>query len=921
MPNWNHIVREHLAVLRLPPEREVEIVEEFALHMEAAYEEALAAGLSEAEAAARALQGYDWRLLECELSRAELPMAARATQTPLVLIERKGGMRMESFIQDLRFGVRMLLKSKMFTLVAILSLALGIGANTAIFSLISAMMLRMLPVKDAQELAIITTIGGNRTVTAFSYPLYEMFRDRNQSFNGVIAGSAVLRGRLIVNESGASGAVETAQQQRVSGNFFSTLGVGAVMGRLFTEADDDPASGQHAAVISYDFWNRRFGFDPGVVGRKITINDTPLVIVGVTPPRFSGFDVGARPDIWWPIRVSNDPGLSRKTSSWLRVIGRLRPGASVAQAQAELDVIFQQHLSEFPAAPSGKMAPAAAILGKGVRLETGSGGYTMRNQFRQPLLILMTTVALVLLIACVNVANLLMARAAARRKEIAVRLAIGAGRFRLIRQLLTESLLLAMIGGVAGLFFSRLCAGALLSYLPEQTRGALDVALDARVLGFTLAISALTGLLFGLAPAWQATQGDLTASLKDQTGASASRSRLALNKLLVVTQVALSLFLLIGAGLFVRSLQNLRSLDTGFDHENIVQFSIDPGSGYNLAQRANLHKQMLSRLEALPGARSATLSNSGLLSPFGTTDGVTIPGDTRRAEENPLSWVLKVGPRFFETMKMPILTGREFGPQDERPATQDNQSAANTPLHAVINQAMARYFFGDENPVGKRFINSGQEIEIIGVAKGAKYRNLREPASHTFYLYYFEQPTSSDLTLHLRTGGDPIDYAAAVQRLVREIDPQLQVIGLRTMTDLVNESLLQERFIAQTAGAFSLFALLLACVGLYGVMSYAVARRTNEIGIRMALGATVKDVTLLVMREVTLLVVLGVGIGITAAVATTRFVSTLLFGLEPTDPLTLTLATLLMIGVAALAGYLPARRAARVDPMVALRRE
>jgi len=865
------------------------------------------------------VQGYDWRLLECELSSAEQPMTARAMQPSLELIERKGGMRMGSFIQDLRFGVRILLKSKMFTLVAMLSLALGIGANTAIFSLINTMMLRMLPVKNAQELAIITTIGGNRTLRAFSYPLYEMFRDRNQSFNGVIAGSAVLRARLIVNEPGGSGAVETAQQQRVSGNFFSTLGVGAVVGRLLTEADDDPAGAQPAAVISYDFWKRRFGLNPGVVGRRITINDTPLVIVGVTPPRFSGIGVGVRPDLWQPIRVSNDPGLSRKTSSWLRVMGRLRPNVSVGQAQAEMDVILQQHLGEFPAAPSGKMAPTAAILGKSVRLETGSGGYTLRNQFGQPLSILMITVALVLLIACVNVANLLMARAAVRRKEIAVRLAVGASRFRLIRQLLTESLLLAMIGGVAGLFFARFCARALLAYLPEQTRVALDVAPDARVLGFTLAISVLTGLLFGLAPAWQSTRGDLTASLKDQTGASAGRSRLALNKLLVVTQVALSLFLLIGAGLFVRSLRNLMSLDTGFDHENLVQFSIDPGGGYNLAQRVNLNKEMLSRLEALPGARSATLSNSGLLSPYGTITAVTIPGDTRRAEENPPCWVLKAGPRFFETMKMPILAGREFGPQDERPAPQGNQSVANAPLHAVINQAMAHYFFGDENPVGKRFINSGQELEIIGVAKGAKYRNLREPPSHTFYLYYLEQPTSSDMTLHLRTGGDPIDYAATVQRLVREIDPQLQVVELRTMTDVVAESLMQERFIAQTASAFSLFALLLACVGLYGVMSYAVTRRTNEIGIRMALGATVHDVTRLVMREVMALVVLGVGIGMTAALATTRFVSTMLFGLTPTDPPTLTLATSLMIGVAALAGYLPARRASRVDPMIALR--
>jgi len=918
MPNWNHIARNHLAVLRLPPEREIEIVEEQALHLEAAYEDALAAGLSAAEAEARALRSYDWRLLECELSRAEQPVAARALQPSLKLIERKGGIRMGSFIQDLRFGVRMLLKSKMFTLVAMLSLALGIGANTAIFSLINAMMLRTLPVKNPQELAIFSSARENGPGYNFSYPLYEMFRDRNQSFTSVIAGGAIGRARLIVNESGA---VESAREQRVSGNFFPTLGVGAVVGRMFTEADDNPASAQPAAVISYEFWRRRFGLDPGVIGRKISINDTPLVIVGVAPPGFSGFEVGARPDLWSPIRAWKDRDLSYTNSAWLRVMVRLRPGASVAQAQAEMEVIIQHHLGEISF--QRPREDATRWWGNGFRLEAGSGGYTLRNQFRQPLLILMTTVALVLLIACVNVANLLMARAATRRKEISVRLAVGASRFRLIRQLLTESLLLAMIGGGAGLFFARWCASVLLAYLPEPTRGALDVAPDARVLGFTLGISVLTALLFGLAPAWQSTRIDLMASLKDQSGASASRSRLAFNKLLVVTQVALSLFLLIGAGLFVRSLRNLKSLDIGFDYENIVQFSIDTGAGYNLAQRVNLNRQMLSRLEALPGVRSATLSNFGLLNPAGILMEATIPGGAKRPEENPPCQFQRVGPRFFETMKMPILAGREFGPQDERPSPPSDQSSSKPrPLHAVINQKMARYYFGDENPVGKRLISSGPgEIEIIGVAKGAKYTSLREPAPHTFYLYYFGQPTPSDMTLHLRTGGDAIDYVGTIQRLVREIDPQLQVMDLRTMTNVVDESLMHERFIAQTASAFSLFALLLACVGLYGVMSYAVTRRTNEIGVRMALGATAHDVTRLVMREVALLVVLGVVIGMTAAVATTRFVSAMLFNLEPTDPLTLTMATSLMICVAALAGYLPARRAAQVDPMIALRHE
>jgi putative ABC transport system permease protein len=513
---------------------------------------------------------------------------------------------MGSLLQDLRFGVRMLLKSKIFTLVAMLSIALGIGANTAIFSLINAMMLRMLPVKDAQELAIFSTIRETGPGYNFSYPLYERFRDRNHTFTGVIAGTSIMRARLIVNESGA---VESARVQRVSGNFFSMLGVGAVVGRMVTEADDNRESAQPAAVISYEFWKRRFGLDPGVVGRALSINNTPLVIVGVAPPGFSSFEVGAKPDLWSPIRAWSDLDLSYTTSAWLRVMGRLRPGANVAHAQAEIELIIQQHLGEFSF--QRPREDATRLWGNGFRLEPGGGGYTLRNQFRQPLLILMTAVALVLLIACVNVANLLMARAAARRKEISVRLAIGASRFRLIRQLLTESLLLAIVSGGAGLLFSRLCARALLAYLPEQIRGALDVAPDARVLGFTVGISVLTGLLFGLAPAWQSTCIDLTASFKDQSGASAGRSRLAFNKLLVVAQVALSLLLLISAGLFVRSLQNLRSLDIGFDYENIVQFSIGTGADYSLAQRVNLSRQMISRLEALPGGGRPRCRNTG----------------------------------------------------------------------------------------------------------------------------------------------------------------------------------------------------------------------------------------------------------------------------------------------------------------------
>jgi predicted permease len=844
------------------------------------------------------------------------------------LLLQPGRLEDEMF-QDLRFGARMLLKSKMFTLVAVLSLALGIGANTAIFSLINALMLRMLPVKNAQELALFSTVGPNMPPGVgynCNYPLYEMFRDRAQSFNGVVAGATVWRARLLVNEPGA--VAESVEQQRVSGNFFSVLGVNAVVGRTLTEADDNQADGQPGAVISHEYWRRRFGLDPQVVGRRITVNDTVLTIVGVAPPGFSGFVVGSKPELWWPIKAVNDQGLRLESFNWIRVIGRLRQGASMEQAQAEMETIFQRQINDVAAAQSANWTPAQRRnhFERHVKLESGGTGYTtLRRQFRQPLFILMAAVGLTLLIACINIANLLLARAATRRKEIAVRLALGAGRFRLLRQLLTESVLLSLLGGAAGLLFARACLRGLITYLPQQTQTGLDAPLDAHVLAFTLVVSVITGLLFGLAPAWRAMRLNLTATLKDQTGAGASRSRLVFNKTLVVTQVALSLFLLIGAGLFVRSLLNLRALDAGFDYENIVQFSIDPGGSFNAQRRSDLDKEMLARLEALPGAQSASLLSGG-----GVSFNVSVPGYAQAPDENMSCSEMAVGPRFFETMKMPILAGRDFGPQDERPpAPPNNQPGAPVlgmagapPLYAVINQAMARYFFGNENPIGRRFITRRDwPVEIIGVTRDARYANLREQPPRTYYLYYFQLPRREGMNFQLRASGATADYAATLGRLARELSPQAQIVGLRMMADVVNESLTQERFLAQLGSAFSLFALLLTCVGLYGVMSYAVTRRTNEIGIRMALGAGGADVVRMVMKETLSMVAIGMAIGLGAALATTRLITTLLFDLRPNDPATIAAAALFMMAVAALAGYLPARRASRVDPMTALRCE
>jgi len=930
MPDWKAELAERLSALRIAPERESEIIDELALHLEERYDELLLGGASaeEAERQARAeLSEHD--VLASELRKVERRETIPQTPQPSSKFHFFADIR-----QDVRHAIRLLRKSPGFTLVTVVTLALGIGANTAIFTFINALLLRSLPVTDPHELVLFRVGGPYVPATAgynFSYPLYGTFRDQTHSFAGIIAANAVGRGRLVVNGESGGGVAESVQQQRVSGNFFSVLGVSAVKGRTLTETDDTRTNTQPAAVISYEYWQRRFGLDPSIVGRSVSVNNTTLTIVGVTPPGFFGFDVGARPELWWPLNAILDPNLQRTASWWLRVIGRLRPGVKPEQAQAEVEQIFRRQV-DFEAANT-KWTSAEQQRNHFERhtiLEAGATGYTsLRRQFRQPLLILMATVGLVLVIACVNVANLMLARAATRRKEIAVRLALGASRLRLLRQLLTESILLAVIGGTASLIVARMCVRLLVTYLPEQSRSALDLTIDIRVLLFTLSASLLTGLLFGLTPAWQTTRQSVTAGLKDQTGASAGPARLAVNKLLVVAQVSLSLFLLIGAGLFVRSLQNLRNLDVGMNYENILQFSLDTGSSYSPQQRSDLNKTVLERLEALPGAHSATLLYFSLLGGSGLSFNVTVHGFSAPPDGSTECDAMAVGPRYFETMKMPILAGRDFGPQDERPIAAATQPAEKKlgnvseapPLSAVINQSMARFFYGNQDPIGKRFNSEARQFEVIGVTQDSKYSDIREQQPRIYYIYYFQQPRTEGVTFQLRTDTQARDYGGAIRRLVRELDPQVQVIGLQTMADVVDQSLVQERFIAQTAAAFSLVALMLACVGLYGVMSNAVTRRTNEIGIRMALGAKSRDVVELVMREVLLLVGLGAVIGLLAAFATMRLVSNLLFEVRPSDPLTIAFATLLLIVVAVLAGYLPARRASRVDPLIALRSE
>jgi predicted permease len=870
--------------------------------------------------------------------------------------DARGVRWIEELWRDLRYGVRILWKNPGFTIVTALTLALGIGANTAIFSLINATLLRTLPVKDPQQLVVFTTVGPRGTDNSYSYRQIERFIQNNRSFTGIIIASGTNRMRMTEPSAGAQvGAVQAA---RVSGNFFSVLGVNAIAGRTMTEADDKASSPQPVAVISYKFWKNRFALDPGVVGRKITLDDVPFTIVGVAPPGFFGFDVGYAPDVWWPLQMTPHvtPGDNRlrRGAEWLRVMARLKPGVQPEQARAEMDAVFQQYyINGISPDQAASFTPAQRrnYFERRIRLDAGATGLVrshLRRMITQPLLVLMVVVGLVLLIACANVANLLLVRAAVRRKEIAVRLSLGAGRFRVVRQLLTESLLLAVLSGGLGLLLARWGTTLLLAYLPRQGSLTLDPTLDMQVFGFTLAVSLLTGALFGLAPALRATRLDLSSALKSSMGNGTGGSRLALHKALVVSQVALSLFLLIGAGLFVRSLQNLRNLDAGFDRENVVLFGLDTGRGYTPARLVTLQQRLLERLESLPGARSASFSHIGLLSGGRLVNNVIIEGYAQRRDEDVKCHQLWVGPKYFMTMGIQLLQGRDFNSQELQPLTRlsddqpsgsqtsQPQSSAptnaptNATLAAVINQTMARYFFGAQNPIGRRFrFSEGNikdiSIEIIGIAKDAKYEDLREQTRRTIYLSYFQWPhegsRSDEQSIILRTSGNPSNSFAAIQRAVRELDPQLQVQDMQTMNDVVDESLTRERFITQLGGFFGICALSLACIGLYGVMSYATTRRTQEIGIRIALGAQSLDVIRLVLRETLWLVTAGVAIGLSAALAATRLITNLLFGLTPTDPLTIAVAVLVMLITALLACLVPARRATKVDPMMALRSE
>jgi len=886
--------------LRRAPADDLE--QEIRSHLEMEERENLESGMSPEEAHYAALRRFGNVLLTQERSRDMWRWNS-----------------LETLWQDLGYGLRQLRRSPGFTIIALLTLALGIGANTAIFSVIDAVMLKKLPVKNPQELVALSTVGPYG-VGSFSYPGFRRFRDENH-----VCSDMAAMGWLNNLDASIDGQAETVEGRIVSGNFFSLLGVGARVGRTLTSQDEKTPQSSAVAVISYRYWKRRFGLSPSVVGTGIILNRTPFTIVGVTAADFSGPDVGRSPDIYVPMTMEpafrdEKSWLDQPDYHWLRIMGRLKPRVSREQARADLEIIYRQVLSDIP---MNNWSPAERKDLLSTRLEVTSAAtgfsFGLPKQFSGALTILMGMVGLVLVIACANVANLLLGRATVRQKEIAVRLAIGAGRYRVIRQLLTESVVLAIAAGALGLLCAYWASAGLVALMSAgQDPIFLDLHPDPSVLGFTAAVALLATMLFGLAPALRGTRLDLTHALKESAGSLGTRrSRLGLGKGLVVSQVALSLLLLFGAGLFVRTLENLENLDPGFDRKGVLLFDIDPTkNGYKGPAVSTLYKQLLEHIDAIPGVRSASLLEMTPITGGGGWDNaVSVEGYASRPDENTTVYLNSVGPRYFETLHTPLLLGRDFSSQD----TETSQKVA------IINQTMARYFFGNSNPIGRKFgwYGDGQnraQFEIVGVVKDSKYGILREQIPRTAYLDCFQMPLGG-MTFGVRTSVKPSAVISQIPNEIRAVDPSLQAGNFTTLKEHVDNSLGHERLMATLSSLFAGLAVLLACVGLYGVMAYAVARRTNEIGIRMALGAGRAQIVGTILKESALLILAGVALGLPLAIAAARLISSRLYGLKPADPVTIAAAIILLTAVAALAGYIPARRATKVDPLVALRNE
>ena len=862
--------------------------------------------------------------------------AQRQFGNPLSLREESremwGWNWLEHAAQDLRYGLRMLRKNPGFTAVAVLTLALGIGANTAIFSLTDQVLLRLLPVENPEQLVVLRSPGPNPghtwsdgdDSTSFSYPMYRDLRDKNQVFAGLAACRP-----LTVNVAGQGG-TERAEADLVSGNFFEVLGVRPALGRVFTSQDETSPGANPVAVLSYGYWTRRLGNDPGILNKQIIVNGTGLTVVGVARAGFDGVQIGWMPDVYLPITMKAQMtpgwnGLEDRKDHWVPVLGRIKPGLAREKAEAAIQVTYQPILQFEVASLHMTDKTRAQFLGKKLLLDPGSRGRPiLQRDAQEPLLFLMAMVGLVLLIACANLASLLVARGEARQREIAVRLAMGAGRLRLFKQFLTESLLIALAGGLAGLLVAWWCLGGLIHALTVSAGAqGLHTQLDPRVLLFSLALSLFTGLLFGLAPAMRSTRADLHATLKEQ-GASVSSgtASVRMRKILIVSQMALTGVLLVGAGLFATSLGNLRHANLGLRPDHVIQFSVTPRlSGYSPAQTVAFVDRLRQTIAALPGVRAVGFAEIPVFQNDDSSGNVTVEGYTAAPDEDMDVMRNRVGPNYFSTMGIPLIAGREFSASD----------AGTSPKVGIINEKMARRFFAGRNPIG---LHVGQgsgssvhlDIEIVGVVEDSKHDDARDPVRPFLYQPYAQETasvinTAGQATFYVRTEQRPDSLAATLRQLVQSLDADLPVYDLKTLAQQVDDSMIAERLLSILSVSLGVLASLLAAVGLYGVMAYRVARRTQEIGIRMALGATRKSVAWMVLGEVVRLTALGLAIGLPAAYGLGKLVESQLFGVKASNPLVFILGTTLLAAVALLAGWLPARRATKVDPIVALRYE
>src|SRR5262245_14439878 len=903
MPNWSHIAREQLAVSRLPPEREIEIVEEQALHLEAAYEYALAAGLSEAEAESRALRSYDWRLLECELSRAEQPLVARALQPPLELIERKGGMRMESLLQDLRFGARMLLKNPGFTLIAVLTLALGIGANTAIFSVLNKVLIKALPYSEPDDIVLvwgdILAEGNHRSQVSATD--VDDWRRQNTVFEDITTYGNWNATFLGIGE------VERIPGIQVGDGYFQIMKGKPLIGRVFLPEEQQDGK-DRALVLGYGLWQRRFGGDREIVGKQVNLGGRAYTVVGVMPADFHPLPVGLvspQGQFYRPVAEAHNE--EERASRHLRGIARLKPGVTLRQAQSELNVIAGRLEREHPESNKGY----------GVRLislpEDTLGG------LRQTLLTLFGAVVFVLLIACANVGNLLLARSTSRQREIAIRAALGAPRIRLARQLLTESALLAVVGGAFGLFLALWGLGLIETLGAEVTPLLRGVRIDSRVFGFTTVMSILASLVFGLAPALQISKPNLNESLKDGArGAGAGPAGNHLRGTLVVSEIALALVLLVCASLLIRSVMRLRNVYPGFDSKNLLTMNVPlPWSRYpERASWVAFYHRLIDRVRAAPGVKSAGLTS---VLPFSANfDGRSLAVEDHprpRGEEIGVDLYI-VTPDYLQTMAIPLKQGRAFTAED----------AENTPMVALINETMAQQLWQGQSAIGKRIKFPGSERNpqpwrtIIGVVSDVKQYGLDRKEPMQIYLPEDQFPTSF-MTLVVRGATDPGGLITTVRNEIRALDKELAVDSVTTMEQSLADSISLRRFSMLLLAIFAGVAVTLAAVGIYGVISYSVTQRAHEIGVRMALGAIGSDIVRLVVRQGMTLALAGVGAGLVGAFGLTRLLEGLLYGVSATDPLTFAGIALSLAAIALLACWIPARRATKVDPLIALRHE